>query len=117
MTIPDKQVSKPPRNPPMKALVTAPALLLVCAVIFGSLEAAGDSLVDAGVDSGIVSANFSLTLLQAAMLLSSRCSRHSLLSSSVASLVCTTMLSFCCNNHSCVRDIIVDAVIVPDGEE
>ena len=101
----------------MKAPVTTPALLLVCAVIVGSPEAEGDSRVDAGVDSGIVSANLSLTLLQVAMLLSSCCSRHSLLSSSVASLVRTTMLSSCCNNHSCVRDIILDAVIVPDGEE
>ena len=118
MAIPDKQVSKPPRNPPMKPTVTGPALLLVCAVIVGSPEAEGDSCVDAGFDdSGIVSANFSLTLLQVAMLLSSRCSIHSLLSSSVASSVCTTMLSSCCNNHSCVWDIIVDAVIVPDGEE
>ena len=115
--MPDKQVSKPPRNPPMKPPVAAPALLLVCAVIVGSLEVDGDSLVDAGVNSGIVSANFSLTLLQVAMLLSSCCSRHSLLSSSVASLVCTTMLNSCCNNHSCVRDMIVDAVTVPDGEE
>ena len=117
MAIPDKQVSKPPRNPPMKPPVAAPALLLVCAVIVGSLEVDGDCLVDAGVNSGILSANFSLTLVQVAMLLSSRCSRHSLLSSSVASLVRTTMLSSCCNNHSCVLDIILDAVIVPDGEE
>ena len=117
MAIPDKQVSKPTRNPPMKPPVTAPALLLVCATIVGSPEAGGDSRVDAGGDSGIVSDNFSLTLLQVAILLSSRCSMHSLLSSSVASLVRTTMLSSCCNNHSCVRDIILDAVIVPEAEE
>ena len=126
--IPDKQVNRPPRNPPMKPPVTGPALLLVCAVVVGSPEAEGDPCVDAGVDTvvdamadaihdAIVSANFSLTLLQLAMLLSSRCSRHSLLSSSVASLVRTTMLNSCCNNHSCVRDIILDAVTVPDGEE
>ena len=121
MAIPDKQISNKPRNPPMELPVTAPALLLVCAVVVGSPESEGDSRVDAaGVDTvvdAIVSANFSLTLVQAAMLLSSRCSRHILLSSSVPSLVCTTMLSCCCNNHSCVRDVIVDAVIVPDGEE
>ena len=113
----------------MKPPVTAPALLLVCAIIVGSPESEGNSCVDAaGVDTvvdamadaihdAIVSANFSLTLLQLAMLLSSRCSRHSLLSSSVASLVRTTILSSCCSNHSCVRDIILDAVTVPDGEE
>ena len=121
MAIPDKQISNKPRNPPMAPPVTAPALLLVCAVVVGSPESEGNSRVDAaGVDTvvdAIVSANFSLTLVQVAILLSSRCSRHILLSSSVASSVCTTMLSSCCNNHSCVWDIIVDAVIVPDGEE
>ena len=79
MAIPDKQVSKPPRNPPMKPPVTTPALQLVCAEIVGSPESEGNSCVNAdtvvdaiivdAIHDAIVSANFSLTLLQLAMLL------------------------------------------------